>query len=253
MAIERPRDYLNNANLLREITLSQEIHKKRSDKIHQKMTEALSKKRMGEDKLQKPSDEVIKLRIIEDGGCAKKIAAEQQAVAIECLTPTLVKMIMELIYNYATSWRWRGYTWIDDMQADAALNLCRVALKFNREKAGKYPNPFGYYTQITKRVFLTYISNEKKQGKIRDSIIEMSDTDLLPSFGRQNEEVGNSLDLDLDGTKTVESNPMLRRRRKKPKVLPEDDISKMDDVEYKNWLTKKTEEFMKTNGQKVNN
>jgi len=246
MAIERPRDYVNNANLLREIVASQEIHKIRADQIRQQMTDERNKS-MADSTSSTP------VSLDDDIKFEKAVDAAIQNAAIDCLTPTLLKMIMELVHNYATSWRWRGYTWIEDMQSDATLNLCRVALKFNREKAGKYPNPFSYYTQITKRIFLTYISNEKKQGKIRDSIIEMSDTDLLPSHGRQNEDVGNSLDIDLDGTKAIESNPMLRRRRKKPKVIPEDDISKMDDVEYKNWLSRKTEEFMKVNGKKVNN
>jgi len=200
MAAKKPRDYLNNANLLREILISQEIQSKLPEE-------------------------------------------ERDAKASECLTPELIRMIMLLVERIATSWRWRGYTWIDDMQAEAILNLCRVALKFNMAKAGDHPNPFGYYTQICRRCFLTTIDREKKQGRIRDEIIEMSDTDLLPSFSRQHENESNSLHQDLDGTKVIDANPMLRRRRKKPKVAPEDNTSNMTDGEFQRWLDKKKSEF----------
>lgn len=163
--------------------------------------------------------------------------------AAECLTKELVAMIAELVSRLATSFRWRGYTWIEDMKSEALLNLCKVALKFNMEKAGDYPNPFGYYTQIAKRVFLNYIEKEKKQGKIRDEIIEMSDTDLLPSFARQNEEDPNRPGPKLDGTKDIPSDPRLRRRRAKVKPLPGDDTSNMTGSQYKEWLDKKMEEF----------
>lgn len=170
---------------------------------------------------------------------------EQEEKAAECLTPRLVNMLMLLVNRYATSYRWSGYTWNDDMQSEALLALCRVALKFNLEKAGDYPNPFGYYTQIIKRVFLTYIEKEKKQGKIRDDIIEMTDTDMLPSFARQYEDDSNTLGIDLDGTKLIESDPKLRRRSKKKMKKPkEDDTSNMTDAEYQRWLDKKKQEFL---------
>jgi hypothetical protein len=170
---------------------------------------------------------------------------ERDDRSAECLTPELVRMIMELVSRFATSYRWRGYTWIEDMQSEAVLSLCRVSLKFNLEKAGEYPNPFGYYTQIVKRVFLTYVDKEKKQGRIRDDIIEMSNTDLLPSFARQHEGETNSLRVDLDGTQTIIADPKLRRRSttKKIKVAKEDDTSSMTEVQKKVWMDKKIAEF----------
>lgn len=200
--LKPPKDYLNNANLLKEIVKSQE----KQNKL--------------------PVD-------------------ERDDRAVECLTPTLVAMIVELVSRYATSYRWRGYTWIEDMKAEANLGLCKVALKFNLEKAGEYPNPFGYYTQIVKRIFLTYIDLEKRQGRIKDDIIEMSNTDLLPSFGRQNELETNSLHVDLDGTQAVVADPKLRRRSttKKLKVAKEDDTSNMSETRYKEWLDAKVAEF----------
>lgn len=202
-ANKRPKDYLHNSNLLREIVKSQSIQQSLPEE-------------------------------------------EREERVAECLTPELVDMLTTLVDRFGTHYRWRGYTWIEDMKAEAMLNLCKVALKFNLEKAGDNPNPFGYYTQVIKRVFLTFIEREKKQGKIKDEIIEMSDSELLPSFGRQNEDDGNSLGIDLDGTKEIESDP---RRRKRIKRVPKrnlhkpDDTSQMTEGEYKAWLKKKVEEF----------
>lgn len=220
MATQKPKDYVNNANLLEEILKSQAVQNKRVEKASDKLGRALTKEEEKE---------------------------VRDDCAAECLTPSLVRMLMELVHRYATSWRWRGYTWNEDMQSEALLNLCKVALKFDYEKAtanGNPANPFGYYTQITKRVFLTLIEKEKKQGKIRDEIIEMSDTDLLPSFARQNEDDPHSLSQDLDGTKSIESDPRKRRRKNKNKIAKEDDTSSMTEAEEARWLKRKQEEFL---------
>lgn len=151
-------------------------------------------------------EEIVKSQAIQ-----KKYPKRKPA---ECLTNDLVIMLTMLVDRYGEHYQWRGYTWNEDMRGDAMLALCRVALKFDQEKAGEHPNPFGYYTQIVKRVFLTTIDKEKKQGRIKDDIIEMSpDTDLLPSFGRQHEDN----DEHLDGTKLIPSDPKLRRRKRSKK------------------------------------
>lgn len=203
MSVKRPKDYLNNANLLEEIDKS---------KANLKRFHNLPK-------------------------------AEQDERAVECLTPELITMLITLVDKYATHYRWRGYTWIEDMRAEAMLNLCKVALKFDRAKAGAHPNPFAYYTQIITRVFLTYIEKEKKQGRIRDDLIEMSNTDMMPSFGRQGESDATQLEIDLDGTKSVVGDPKLRRRRPSRKKVKIDNTSEMTEAEYKRWLDNKVEEF----------
>jgi len=203
MSTKYPNDYLNNGNLLEEILKSQKIQ------------------------AQLPEE-------------------EKWERAAECLTPELIVMINLLVTRIATSYRWRNYTWIEDMKSEAEMSLCRVCLKFNLEKIpeGSYPNPFSYMSQIVTRVFLTVIEREKKQGKIRDEIIEgLNNSTLLPSYGRQNEYMTNSLGLDLDGTKRIKSDPHKRRRRKKSKILKEDDMSKMTDAEQNRWLAKKVAEF----------
>jgi len=202
MSIERPNDYLSNANLLDEILKSQKA-------------QALLPE---EDKWDRVT---------------------------ECLTPELITMMSLLVDRIATSFRWRNYTWIEDMKTEAQLNLCRVCLKFDLAKVpeGSYANPFAYLSQIISRIFLTVIEKEKKQGKIRDELIEMSGTDLLPSNARQNENFVSESGYELDGTKTIPSDPHKRRRRKKPKIRKEDDINKMTDAEAKQWLDRKVAEF----------
>ncbi len=198
-----PKDYLHNSNVLVEIVKSQAIQ-------------------------------------------AKYPEEERNERAAECLTSELVRMLMLLVKNIASSYRWRGYTWNEDMQAEALLSLCRVALKFNLEKAtanGNPANPFGYYTQIISRVFLTYVDKEKKQGRIKDEIIEMSDTDLLPSFSRQFEDgTHNSLHTELDGTKSIPSDPKRRKRKKKGKRDKE--TANLTDTQYQRWLDAKVQEFL---------
>lgn len=226
MATRKPKDYLNNANLLVEIIESQKVQNDLGERYRKQLLK------------NNPS--------IEKDDLDSMVADEMNKEVMSCLTPTLIKMLMLLVDNMATSFRWNRYTWLEDMRAEAHMNLCRVALKFNLEKAiasGNPPNPFSYYTQIAKRIFITIIEKEKKLGNIRDDIIEMSDTDLLPSYARQHADLNSQGGEELDGTKRVESNHYLRRRRKKPKVKPEDDFSKMDDVDFKKWLDNKTQEY----------
>lgn len=197
-----------------------------------------------------PKDYVNNAKLIEQIKIGHALQEEYGAEAegdgvMKCITAELSAMIDLLVTRYASSYSWRGYSWIEDMKTDAVLNLNRVALKFNFDKAGDYPNPFGYYTQIIKRSFIAYRDREMKQARIKDAIIEMhsNDTTLLPSYARQYEEATNSLGQDLDGTKRIPTDPKKRRRRKKQKVCREDDWSKMSKAEYDAWMARKIEEF----------
>lgn len=204
---KEPKNYVNNANLLKEILKSQENLK------------------------QFPEE-------------------EQQDRVMEALTPELVEMIMQMVKRISVGYGWRGYSWNDDIQLEAIMNLSRVALKFNLEKAGDKPNPFAYYTQIIKRVFISYIDKQKKQGKIKDGIIMMSDTTMVPSYSEKYEAERNSLHVDLDGTKNVKSDPRkYKRRKKRGKRPPEDETDKMTDREYQEWLDNKCKEYLDKGGE----
>lgn len=129
----------------------------------------------------------------------------------ESLTPELVNMLVLLVDKYASRWNWRGYSFIEDMKSEALLSLCQNALKFNPEKSD---NGFGYYTQIIKYAFLTYMDREGKQSKIRDQIaISIPDSDFETGEMRKHEVQTNQLNVDLDGTKAIKADPKKFRRR----------------------------------------
>lgn len=53
--------------------------------------------------------------------------------AAECMTDELVKMIIMLVDRYSQKSNWRGYTWNDDMRSEAILSLLNGTLKFKPE------------------------------------------------------------------------------------------------------------------------
>ena len=100
-----------------------------------------------------------------------------------------------------------GNSYIEDMKAEARLALCQVALKFDPRKSR---NPFGYYTTIVHRCFLTFMEREKLLRDIRDDLIVIDDmmhgTGLKPSMSRQMEDIGGyrTPDQEIDTSKLVE-------------------------------------------------
>jgi hypothetical protein len=73
-----------------------------------------------------------------------------------------------------------GNSYLDDMKSDALLTLCQNAFKYNEEK---YDNPFGYYTQIIKYCFITFLEKEEVIRDIKDSLWES--IGMTPSYARQ--------------------------------------------------------------------
>jgi hypothetical protein len=98
----------------------------------------------------------------------------------ECFTPKLTEYLQLMVKNYANKGQWRGYSYIEDMKSDALLTLCQNAFKYNEEK---YDNPFGYYTQIIKYCFITFLEKEELMRDIKDSLWEAQG--MTPSFARQ--------------------------------------------------------------------
>lgn len=100
------------------------------------------------------------------------------------ITDKLAKMYMKLCEKYAMKFNWRGYTYNDEMQASAILQLTYVGLRFNEAKSA---NPFAYYTAAITNSFCRVLNTEKKSQNIRDDILEMNG--LNPSFTRQMSEM----------------------------------------------------------------
>lgn len=96
------------------------------------------------------------------------------------ITDKLARMYIKLCEKYAMKYNWRGYTYRDEMQASAILQLTYVGLRFNESKS---QNPFAYYTAAITNSFCRVLNTEKKSQTIRDDILEMNG--LNPSWSRQ--------------------------------------------------------------------
>lgn len=98
-------------------------------------------------------------------------------------TAKLAMMWMKLCERYATRGNVRGYTYNDEMQGQAILQLTQIGLQFDESKSN---NPFAYYTAAVTNSFVRIINIEKRNQNIRDDILEMND--MMPSHTRQNAE-----------------------------------------------------------------
>jgi hypothetical protein len=98
-------------------------------------------------------------------------------------TNELARMWMKLCERYATRGNVRGYTYNDEMQGQAILQLAQIGLQFDESKSN---NPFAYYTAAVTNSFVRIINIEKRNQNIRDDILEMND--MMPSMTRQTQD-----------------------------------------------------------------
>lgn len=113
------------------------------------------------------------------------------------LTENLGKMFILLCRRYATRPNLIGYSYNEDMQSAAILNLCRTWASFNEEKSN---NPFAYYTQCIKNSFNYYLNNEKRERQVRDELRVQQGLD--PSWNYQQETASQAYDSAMDATFT---------------------------------------------------
>ena len=98
-------------------------------------------------------------------------------------TNKLALMWMKLCERYGTRGNVRGYTYNDEMQGQAILQLAQIGLQFDESKSN---NPFAYYTAAVTNSFVRIINIEKRNQNIRDDILEMND--MMPSMTRQTQD-----------------------------------------------------------------
>ena len=98
------------------------------------------------------------------------------------MTNQLALMYMKLCERYGTRSNWRGYTYNDEMQSQALMQLSQIGLQFDESKSD---NPFAYYTAANTNSFTRILNIEKKNQAIRDDLLEYNG--MMPSFTRQNE------------------------------------------------------------------
>ena len=149
------------------------------------------------------------------------------------ITNSLAMMFMKLCERYGTRANWRGYTYNDEMQSQALMQLSQIGLQFDESKS---ENPFAYYTAAITNSFTRILNIEKKNQAIRDDLLEMNN--MNPSFTRQNENERNTVAYkkkmqSVHGdVKTVNKTGIakLNRKLKKQGEITSDDF---DDVGYK--------------------
>jgi hypothetical protein len=97
-------------------------------------------------------------------------------------TNTLAKQWMMLAERYSRRANYRGYSYNEEFQGQALMQLSQVGLQFDESKSD---NPFAFYTTVVKNSFVRIINLEKRNQVIRDDILEMSGAS--PSYSRQSE------------------------------------------------------------------
>ena len=105
------------------------------------------------------------------------------------ITPKLANMFIKLCQRYGTRSNWRGYTYNDEMQGQALLQLSQIGLQFDESKS---QNPFAYYTATITNSFTRVLNSEKKNQNLRDDLLEQAGA--MPSLTRQmknSEELAN--------------------------------------------------------------
>jgi len=84
------------------------------------------------------------------------------------MTPAFARMLTLICKRYAGKVNFASYTYNEDMQAFAMLNLVKSWKSFNAEKSN---NPFAYYTSCITNSFLQYLNQERRHRNIRDALL----------------------------------------------------------------------------------
>jgi DNA-directed RNA polymerase specialized sigma24 family protein len=95
----------------------------------------------------------------------------------DAMTPKLAKMVMMICQRYARKVNFASYTYNEDMQGFAMMNLVKSWRGFNPQKS---QNPFAYFTTCVTNSFLQYLNHERKHRNIRDALLV--DNGLDPSY-----------------------------------------------------------------------
>lgn len=92
-------------------------------------------------------------------------------------TTRLGEIVVLTVDRVATQTKFRHYTYLDDMKAEAIFQSIKGITKFNLNKtndAGQKSSSFSYLTQIITNAFRQILKKEKKNRDIKDKAIEMA-------------------------------------------------------------------------------
>lgn len=96
------------------------------------------------------------------------------------LTHALAKMLIAIVEGYGRKGSWRNYSYVDEMKAEAVLNLAQHVLKFD---AAKTPNAHAYVSRCAQTSFIRELRKQKRQSAIRDEIMVING--MTPSHAAQ--------------------------------------------------------------------
>ncbi len=85
---------------------------------------------------------------------------EEKRTGIKKIPDKIALSIMKICENLAKSGRFSGYTWKQEMIADAILSCIQFCRNFDPTKS---QNPFAFYTQIAYNAFVQRIKLEKQK------------------------------------------------------------------------------------------
>ena len=149
------------------------------------------------------------------------------------ITNSLAMMFMKLCERYGTRANWRGYTYNDEMQSQALMQLSQIGLQFDESKS---ENPFAYYTAAITNSFTRILNIEKKNQAIRDDLLEFNN--MMPSFTRQVENERNTVAYkkkmaNVHGDVKIVNKTGIKKLNKKFKKAGTLESDDFDDVGYK--------------------
>lgn len=118
---------------------------------------------------------------------SRKDWSEMPSFVAECF--------MKIAEHYALKGNWRGYTYIDEMKAEARLNCIKYAHNYNPERG----DAFSYFTQYVHNSFLQVLASEKKQASLKYHSINEESSYSLDKINLYDEEQATvSVDCDDD-------------------------------------------------------
>ena len=85
------------------------------------------------------------------------------------MSENLGTMIFSIASHLGGSGKFAGYTYKEDMQAEAMLTCVKYLHNFNVEKC---KNAFAYITTICRNAFLMYMKSQKKHANIKQTLFD---------------------------------------------------------------------------------
>ena len=105
----------------------------------------------------------------------------------------ICRTFMLIVDGLGHNYRFRNYTYLDEMKADALETMLRYGKGFNPDLGY---NPFSYFNQVAWRAFQQRIKKEKKQADIKEKYVTENyslDSDLFIDGGGDQVDALNKL------------------------------------------------------------